>query len=250
MNSGVIGEPGSGKTHSLLTLIPYAEKTKSKISIIDVEGKFINDIRFKAARDRGLIDVFSIGTFVEKKTMREASNSLRMVPQNSQGWYRLCEAVDTLQAKSGEYCARVCDTFTELDDHLKMILKQTGGKATMEFAEWELKIQNLKLFFGEFGSIGDGKGLNIMNMHLSHEKDSTLAVVKMLPLIQGSFADQAGGYFHELYWAYAKDNGVGKATDYMWRVRPNAKIMCRTDVFGPSETDVKQDWTPIWQKLL
>ena len=250
MNAGVIGEPGAGKTHSLLTLIPFAEKTKCKIGVIDVENKFNTDIRFRQHIKSGLIDVFGIGNFVERKTMREASTSLRSVPRDSQGWYKLCDAVDTMQAKSGDYCARVCDTFTELDDHLKAILKQTGGKATMEFAEWELKIQNLKLFFGEFGAIGNGQGLNIMNMHLSHEKDSTLQVIKMLPLIQGQFADLAASYFHELYWAYAKDNGQNKATEYMWRVRPTSKIMCRTDIFPVSQTDVPQDWTPVWQKLL
>lgn len=250
MNCGVIAEPGGGKTHSLLTCIPFAEKTKTKIGVIDVEGKFANNPAFIPHIQRGLFEVFSLGTFVDRKTMREASSSLRAVPQNSQGWYRLCDAVDKMQANSGEYSVRVCDTFTDIDDHLKAILKQTGGKATMEFAEWELKIQNLKLFFAEFGAIGDGKGLNIMNMHLSNEKDEVAMTFKILPKIQGQFADLAASYFHEFYLGYVKDNGVGKAPDYMWRVKPTNKIMCRSNVFEPSQTDVKQDWTPVWQKLL
>lgn len=120
----------------------------------------------------------------------------------------------------------------------------------MEFAEWELMIQNQKLLFSEFCAIGSGSGINLVNMHLKNEKDEIAMTMKILPHIQGSFQDLAASYFHELYVGYAKDNGIGKAPSYMWRVRPNSKILCRTNVFPPDATDVVQDWTPVWQKLL
>lgn len=248
MNCGVLGEPGSGKTFSLRTCIPYAEKRKSKIGVIDVEGKFATNPFFQPFIEKGLIEIFSLGSFIEKPSMRLAIAGLRGVPQNPQGYYRVADAVDKMNAKPGEYCVRVIDTFTEIQDHLKVLLKNTGGKATLEFAEWELMIQNLKLLFAEFGKIGPA--LNIINMHLLNEKDETTMRLKILPLIQGGFRDQAGAYFHELYHAYAKDNGVGKPTDYMWRVRPSGQLICRTEIFAPDQTDVKQDWTPVWQKFL
>jgi hypothetical protein len=247
---GNLGEPGSGKTHALLSLIPYAEKMKAKIGVIDVEGKFATNPFFDPLIKKGIFEVFSLGVFIEKKTMREAMTSLRMVPKDPQGYYRLADAIDKMSNNSGEYCVRVIDTFTEIQDHLKILLKNVGGKTALEYAEWELMIQNLKLLFGEFGAIGDGSGLNILNMHLLNEKDESTMTLKILPLIQGQFRDLAASYFHELYLSYVKDNGVGKAPDYMWRVRPNSKIVCRTNVFEPAQTDVKQDYTPLWTRLL
>jgi hypothetical protein len=250
MNVGNIGEPGSGKTHALLSLLPYVEKQGSKMGLVDVEGKFLTNPFFTPFIKKGLIEVFPLGVFIEKKTMREAMISLRSVPQNPQGYYRLSDAIDKMSGSAGEYCVRVIDTFTEIQDHLKVLLKNVGGKTSLEFAEWELMIQNLKLLFGEFGAIGAGAGLNILNMHLLNEKDEGTLTMKILPLIQGQFRDLAASYFHELYLSYVKDNGVGKAPDYMWRVRPNSKIVCRTNVFLPEQTDVRQDYTPLWQKLL
>lgn len=251
-NAAVIGEPGTGKTTSLLSLVNSLEKNKLKMGVIDVDNKLNKTPTFQDAISRGVIDVFTVkGTF-ESGTLREVAKNWKSPPKKDPaGFLQICDAVDQLDAKAGEYFVRVLDTLTIAQEHLRYFLRYEATKVAFEYTEW-LAFKNMmaNMFTGFFDIGGGQPCLNIINIHQKNDREEATGRLKFLPQIDGGFRDEAASYVGELYQAYVEDKGKNVAPKYMWRVRPSKNIVCRTNIFEKDVTDVEQDWEPVFKRLL
>lgn len=249
MNCAQIGPPGSGKTQSLLTILPFVEKAKKPFVIIDADGKLADNPDFKEAIAKGHFIIIDPGHRLSSENFQERIKRISQAqpPKDPpKGWMGMGDALDDLETNHSQFCGAAIDTISTVEDHIKRFISFTNKRGKFEFADWDALLLSWKELFSFFYSID--VPLKIINMHQQWEKDELTGKVTILPLITGSFRNQAGRDMAEFYLNFIKPN-PGKSPSYMWQVAPNEKIVTRSVIFK-GQTEVSQDWTPVWKTLL
>lgn len=250
MNCAQIGEPGTGKTESLLTLLPYTLAAKKSFAIIDVDGKLSDHPVFKEPIAKGYFEIFdpgnrlTEGNFAQKL---ERAAKLQHPTLSPKGWVEVGRIMDELETNSSRFCGAAIDTITTTEDHIKRYISFTNKRGKFEFADWDSLLQSWKELFSFFFNIE--MPLKIMNMHINWEKEELTGQVKILPLITGSFRNQAGKDLSEFYMNFCRPTGPDKPPKYLWRVAPDNKFTGRSVVFK-GKVEVEQDWGPVWKTLV
>ena len=249
MNCAQAGAPGTGKSQSLLTLVPFTEASKKPFVIIDADNKLGDNPDFKKPIADGKFVIMvpgtktSEGSFEDKIKRAATLQPPKLAPQ---GWIAVGSIMDDLETNHNLFCGVALDTITSVEDHIKKYIAFTNKRGKFEYADWESLLLSWKELFNTFYSLDIP--LKILNMHTQYEKDDLTGKVTLLPLMTGSFRNQAGRDMSEFYQTFAKPN-VGKPPTYMWQVAPDSRFIARSVVFK-NQIEVVQDWTPVWQTLL
>lgn len=249
MNCAQIGPPGSGKTQSLLTILPFVEAKKKPFVIIDADGKIADNPDFKPHVAAGKFVLMDPGSRLSAESFQDRIKRISQAqpPKDApKGWMGMGDILDDLETNHSQFCGACIDTASTVEDHIKRFISFTNKRGKFEFADWDALLLSWKELFSFFYSIN--LPLKIINMHQQWEKEELTGKITILPLITGSFRNHAGRDMAELYLNYiepVKD----KSPNYMWQIAPNEKIVTRSVVFK-NTLKVPQNWEPVWKTLL
>lgn len=249
MNCAQIGPPGSGKTQSLLTILGFVEEKRKPFVIIDADGKLKDNPDFKKPIADGKFIIFDPGNRLSSENFQERIKRIGQTqpPKDPpKGWMGLGDILDDIDTNHSQFCGAAIDTISTVEDHIKRFISFTNKRGKFEFADWDALLLSWKELFSFFYSLD--MPLKIINMHTQYEKEELTGKITLLPLITGSFRNQAGRDMSEFYLNFTKAN-PGKPPSYLWRVAPDDKFVARSVVLK-GQIEVSQDWTPIWKTLL
>jgi len=248
LNCAQIGEPGTGKTRSLRTILPFIKRQQKPFVILDFDSKFTDDpVAAKAVQD-GFFILFDPGFKVSSGSFSDRIKKIESVPSKPpEGWMKIGDIIDDLDQNSDKFCGAAIDTLTMLEDHIKEYISFSNRRAKFEYSDWTSLQLSYKELFRAFYSLK--MPLKIINMHSQLEKDEDTGRLKLLPKIQGGFRDVAGSYPTEFFLTFAKPNpDKTKGPIYSWQIAPDSRFTSRSNIFE-GKLDVPQDWEPICQKL-
>lgn len=247
MNVAQIGEPGTGKTQSLLTILPFVKETKKPFVIVDVDGKISSNPNFNQPIKDGHFVILDPGNRLVEGSFMDRIRKMQQSPTNEpKGWLGLGDILDDLTQNSDKFCGACLDTLTSVEDHIKRFISFTNKKVKFDFAEWGVLLMSFQELFNYFYAME--MPLKIINMHSNYDKDELTGRVKLLPLVTGSFKDKAGTYPSEFFLNFARPT-KDKAAQYFWRVTPDDRFTARSIIFQ-GQVEVPQDWSPVWKTLL
>lgn len=248
MNCAQIGPPGTGKTESLKTIEGFCKATKKPFALIDADGKAEDCQELRRLFKEGIFERFDPGSRLTEGSFKDRIRTIDKAPSAPKGWMGYAEIVDEISANADKFCGVALDTVSPIEDHMKQYIAAANNTMKFEFAQWSSLLLSWKELFNFFYALE--VPLKIINMHSQYDKDEFTGRVTMLPLMTGSFRDQAGKYPSEFYFCFAKQGSdKSKPPEYRWRVTPNDQFVARSNVFK-GNTDVPQDWTPVWKSLL
>jgi len=221
------GPPGTGKTTMWSTLVdcgytPYVFDADRKVRDMPAiqelvqEGKVIVTELQAPLSEADLRTKILMGT--KGKVTRQPQGYLECVDWIN-GLYEVdkCEH-NVLKEKYGDKLVPVIDSLTRVMEHMRRLVLQVQGKATLEFAEWGFILSNMEELFDQFfNSPFEHK---IIVAHDQTEKDELTGRVKTLPHIEGSMRGKAGSYVSEMYYFYVQ----GSNPDYMIQTKPSGLI--------------------------
>lgn len=156
------------------------------------------------------------------------------------------DILDDLDTNHTQFCGAAIDTVSTVEDHIKRFISFTNKRGKFEFADWDALLLSWKELFSFFYSLD--LPLKIINMHQQWEKEELTGKITLLPLITGSFRNQAGRDMSEFYLNFTRGK-AGAPPEYLWRVAPDERFVARSVVFK-NQIEVKQDWEPVWRTLL
>lgn len=248
MNCAQLGAPGTGKTQSLLTILPFVKEMKKPFAIVDVDGKVSDNPSFAQPIKEGFFQVFDPGSRLTEGSFLDRIKKIQQPPSlEPRGWLGLGDILDDLSTNSKDYCGAALDTLTTAEDHMKRYISFVNKKAKFDYQEWGVLLQSFQELFNYFYSME--MPLKIINLHEMYDKDEFTGRVKILPLITGSFKDKAGSYPSEFYYNFCKPAKPNQPAQYLWRVTPDDRFVARSVVFQ-GQAEVQQDWAPVCRTLL
>jgi hypothetical protein len=248
MNCAQIGEPGTGKSRSLRTILPFIKRQQKPFVIVDLDGKFTDDpVAAKAVKD-GLFIHMDPGFRTSTGSFLDRIKKIDAVPAKPpEGWMKIGDIMDDLDQNADKFCGACIDTLTMLEDHIKAFISFTNRRGKFEYDDWTSLQLSYKELFRFFYALK--MPLKIINMHSQLEKEEATGRLKLMPKIQGGFRDIAGSYPTEFLLSFADPNpDKTKGPIYSWQIAPDARFTSRSNIFE-GKLKIPQDWEPICKTL-
>lgn len=226
------GPPGSGKTWASLSMFPGKKKL-----VIDADNKLAVSMqhhpRYAQLKDEVFLWVpptklaeGKIGfASLEKKDKSGSIVSQGYVPTDTRGFLEVIGFInDDLPKLMEELDIEVVslDTLTSIADHLYYLILSHHKRSTFVIDLWGVYKQNMIELTKGFLSLPAHR---VMIAHENIREDDTNKEIHVRPSIQGSYRDEIGKEFSEVWHFSGAAPGGGK---YQIRTANSHKYMART----------------------
>ena len=221
------GPPGAGKTFLAAKIAEALFKKHQKKSLfIDVDCKLESMENFTDSM-REAIDVWTPtphlaeGTDINIVRIDQKNPSAGYIPKNPKGYMEVVNFINELHSRDPFPWEMVCvDTITTLQEHLCALVMNHHKTSTLAKPHWGVIKNNWIEFFSGFLTLPCDR---IVICHDGTREDDVTNSVEVRPALLGSYRNEIGKNFNEIYHFSGYEGGK-----YKVRTAASKKYLART----------------------
>lgn len=209
----LIGRPGGGKT----TLAASMASLGYIPHFIDVDCKIKTLNNLQPLIQEGKI---TYAECPEPLTDRSLKSTALALPKDRhpktmpKGYLWIVEQIDKLEddpPANADRIVPILDGMTSTAEHMKRLIRYHLKTYKLGFDGWDLVLDNwMELFDVFFHRLPRIYPHTIVIAHTKDDKDEIVQTIETYLMVDGSFKDKAAAFLEEIYFCYAKAQGMKK----------------------------------------